>query len=564
MIIGIAIPSFITLIGGLFTYRYINDVQNRQGYVQIADDIREHISEVRRNEKNFYHFKNAQHLNYIQDAIAVLNDSINNISEKAVEEIGENRFSILRDSIREYPDLITALYENYQKETEITEKVRAEGRQLEMFSAKGKHAKELTTSFVLHLRLLEKNYMLFRDNKSFSKLNSGLTQIKDITPVCFECTAYIDTVHDLFTNYKKSSSLVNEIQVHGERLEEITGKIAVRERKKINSFFTTTKRILLSVLIVICILGPLLVYKTAGYIVAPIKRLAKITKKIAGGDTTLRAPLREHDETYSLAVSFNTMLDQLNLTHQSLEQSMTLLKQKHTQLVESEKRASIGLLVSGVAHELNNPLNNISLIAETLIEDLAEQNPRDLKDDLHDILGQSHRAHDIVENLLDFARARRSKDMEKLDIVNVVRESIKLVSNQLRVDNITLKTNLPDSTFYVNGNLSKLEQIFINIVINAVQVMKDEGTLTVDVMPDTENKNILIKVSDTGPGIPEKYLKNIFEPFFTTKEVGKGTGLGLSVSHGLVLEHKGEISVESKEGTGTTFTIKFPLDNRVV
>ena len=298
MIIGIAIPSFIVLIGGLLTYGYINNVQQRQAYVQIADDISNHVLEVRRNEKNFFHFKDARYLDNLHNAISVLNNSINNISLQAIEEIGKEDFSLIQDSIRKYPDLINKLYENYQQETKVTEKVRAEGRKLDAFVAEGDHAAELTTSFILHLRLLEKNYMLFRDRESFNKLNSGLLQIKNMTPFCYECTPYIDAIHDLFATYKKSDLLINEIQASGNRLEEVTGRIALKERQRIDAFITKTKRLLLAALILLCTLGPLIVYKTATYIVAPIKRLARITKKIADGDTSLRAPLREHDETY--------------------------------------------------------------------------------------------------------------------------------------------------------------------------------------------------------------------------------------------------------------------------
>ena len=236
MIIGITIPSVIALAGGLLTYGYINNVQKRQAYSQIADDINNHVLEVRRNEKNFFHFKDARYLDNLHNAISVLDNSINNISRQAIEEIGKKDFSLMHDSIRKYPDLINKLYENYQQETKVTEKVRAEGRKLEAFVANGNHAKGLTTSFILHLRLSEKNYMLFRDRESFNKLNSGLLQIKNMTPFCYECTPYIDAIHDLFATYKKSDLLINEIQASGNRLEEVTGRIALKERQRIDAF----------------------------------------------------------------------------------------------------------------------------------------------------------------------------------------------------------------------------------------------------------------------------------------------------------------------------------------
>lgn len=558
MIIGIAIPSIIAFIGGIVAYGYISDVLKRQGYEQIADEIRDHVLEVRRNEKNLYHFKNTEHLDNLHNAIASLNKLINNIPPGTVNEIGKGDFSLLRNTIKNYLDLTNDLYTNYQQESTVTERVRIEGRELETFEAKGKHSSDLTTSFVLHVRLMEKNYMLFRDKESYQRLNEELSQLKNITPFCYECKPYVDAIHDLFSTYEKSDALIAAIQDTGNGLEVITGKMAQRERQKIGSFLTKTQVILVAALFLLSTLGPLFVYKTSSYIVAPIKRLDEITKKISEGDMALRAPLREHDETYSLARSFNTMLDQLNLTHYSLETSMELLKQKQAQLVEAEKRASLGILVSGVAHELNNPLYNISLTAGAMREDKEELTREMIDEYTRDIIAESKRAHNIVENLLDFARARKSPVMDKQDIVGVVKESTKLVSNHLRINNIELRQDLPDTPLFIIGNQSKLEQIFVSIFTNAVQAMKTNGTLTVSLRSDAENKNILIKISDTGSGIRKEDIKNIFEPFFTTKPVGEGTGLGLSVCRSLVQEHHGEIEVESTLGDGTSFIIKFP------
>jgi signal transduction histidine kinase len=237
---------------------------------------------------------------------------------------------------------------------------------------------------------------------------------------------------------------------------------------------------------------------------------------------------------------------------------MELLKEKQAQLVESEKRASLGLLVSGVAHELNNPLNNISLIAERIVEDKDELSTQEMKD-MNNILSQCDRAKHIVENLLDFARARKSALMEKLDIVEVTRESFNLVGNQLRINNIDLQTAIPGTPLYIEGNRSKLEQIFISIMTNAIQAIQSNGSILVEVTSDVEADTVLVNISDNGPGIPKTEIKHIFEPFYTTKPVGKGTGLGLSVAYSLAKEHNGDIQVRSEDGKGTTFTIILPL-----
>ena len=556
MIIGISIPSLIALLGGLLTYGYVNNVKSRHGFVQIADDIRENVLEVRRNEKNFLLLKDEEQLKQLNDAISHLIDSIDHVSEETIEEIGKDDFSLLRNSIRAYSGPIDTLFENYKFETDVIEKVRTEGRKLETFASTERHAHELSINFILNLRRLEKNYMLFRDKDSLFKLKEGLSKIKNMTPFCYECEPYVEAINELFSTYRKSDSLINSLQVTGGKLEEITGIISNRERQHINTFFGETQIIVVMTLILLCTLGPLLVHKTASYIVAPIKRLVEITRKISEGDTSLRAPLKEHDETYSLALSFNTMLDHLQLTQQSLEETVHLLHEKQKEI---EKRASLGFLISGVTHELNNPLNNISLTAETMKEELKELTHEELEEFIQDIITQSERAKHIIEDLLDFAGARKSTAMEKVDIINAVEEAINLVANELRVSNIQLNMDIPDKACFVKGNRTKLEEVFINIIVNAIHEMKDKGTLTVRAVPDAVDKNILIKISDTGRGIPEENIKNIFEPFYTTKEVGEGTGLGLSVSQGIINDHNGDIDVESTVGVGTTFIIKLPL-----
>ncbi len=558
MIIGVAIPSMIALIGGMLTFGYVRNIETRQDYEQIADEIKDQVLEVRREEKIFFHFKNAEHLNSVHKSIKVLENAISSVSEQVLEEIGIRDITALEASIISYTDYLDALYENFHKESEVTEKVRNEGRKLEDFVSKESHAKELTTSFVLHLRLLEKNYMLFRNRKSLDELNAALSKFKNVTPLCYECIPYTKAVQHLIETYKRSDFLMDQLQVVGNRLEEITLKMAVRERQRIGAFLAKTQRLLLIALVLLCIIGPLFVYKTASYVVAPINRLAKITRQISEGDMKLRAPLREHDETYDLSKSFNSMLDKLQLTHRSLEKSMELLREKQTQLIESEKRASLGLLVSGVAHELNNPLNNISIIAERMYEEREDLSPDEVRG-FNNILMQCDRAKHIVDNLLDFARARKSTVMERQDIVMILNESFNLVGNQLRINNIDLIKDIPEEPIFINGNRSKLEQILVSIFTNAIQAMKPSGTLSVGLEADNENKNVRIRVCDTGPGISDEDVKSIFEPFFTTKPVGEGTGLGLSVCHSLVQEHRGTIEVDSRVGDGTIFTIRFPL-----
>ena len=559
MILGISIPSFIAVLGGLLTYGYINDFESRQGFVLLTNDLKEHVIEVRRNEKTFLPNKNAESLTNLRNTISALNNSISTISSEISLEAGKEVFPRLHKFIETYLKTADGLHENSVTETMITERVMKEGRQLEALAEEGKNLNELTANFIHNLQFLETNYMLFRDKESFLKLNDSLLKLEKMIPLCSGCKTYIEAVNLLFNSYEAEGLFKSRLQETGSEIEKIAVKIDNHERAKIASFIMKSKRLLIAALILLCTLGPLFVYKTASYIVTPIKRIDDITKRISEGDMNLRAPIKEKDETSSLALSFNKMLDHMNLTHQSLEKSMELLTLKQAQLVDSEKRASLGLLVSGVAHELNNPLSNISLIAESMTEDVSDHLSTEEMKDLNNILMQCERAKHIVDNLLDFARARKSTDMEKQDFVSVVNESFGLVANQMRINNINLEQDIPDNPIFINGNRSKLEQILVSIFTNAIQAMKDHGTLSVSLKPGTEDRYVHIKISDTGSGIPEEDIKNIFEPFFTTKSAGKGTGLGLSVCKSLVMEHDGEVHVESQSGKGTTFTITFPL-----
>jgi len=558
ILIGISIPSLITILGGMLTFGYLNDTEDREGYVLIADDLKEQVLEVRRNEKNFLHFKNSESLDHLEKALHEFDSMLHDISDKTSEEIGNKEIALLKESCVAYPNIVNELFSNFQKETSIVDKVRTEGRNLESIIQNKSHSEDLTTSFILHLRLLEKNYMIFRDRQSYQKLYDGISMLRNVTPFCKDCTPYISAIKMLFSTYDKSEQYINELQVIGNNLEKVTKGISAMERQRIANFLAKSKRLTIIALILLSALGPLFVYKTAAIIVAPIKRLADITKKIADGNMQLRAPIREHDETFLLSTSFNTMLDKLELTHNSLEKSMELLKEKQAQLVDSEKRASLGLLVSGVAHELNNPLNNISLITERLYDDKEDLSPEEGKA-YNNILHQCERAKHIVDNLLDFARARKSTVMEKQDLSEVIRDSFILVKNQLKINGIDLIQDIPDVPVYINGNRSKLEQILVSIYTNAIQAIKSNGTMKVELKADNDVTSIII--SDNGPGIGEEDIKDIFEPFFTTKPVGQGTGLGLSVCYSLVKEHAGDIQVASSLGSGTTFTIILPQYN---
>lgn len=229
------------------------------------------------------------------------------------------------------------------------------------------------------------------------------------------------------------------------------------------------------------------------------------------------------------------------------------------QLLQAEKMAALGQTISGVAHELNNPLATILTWAERLSEKMAEDSS--LRHGLETILSESDRAARIVRNLLTFARKRQTT-RAMVDINQVVRETLALRAYEQRVSNITVIDALAAGLPQVFADGHQIQQVLLNLVINAEQAMlsaNGRGVLVVRTWHDVQQESVILEINDDGPGIPEDLQPKIFDPFFTTKEVGKGTGLGLTVAYAIVQEHGGRIRLESPPGAGASFYVDLPV-----
>ena len=236
-------------------------------------------------------------------------------------------------------------------------------------------------------------------------------------------------------------------------------------------------------------------------------------------------------------------------------ENITARVQLEEQLQISEKMASVGLLAAGVAHEVNTPLTGISSFTQMLLDGADPNDPR--TDVLQKIERQTFRAAKIVNGLLNLSRPGSPDSSGSVDINAVVSDVITLVEHQLESVNVKVRQELSTSSVVVRGVESKLQQVFLNLFLNARDAMLNGGWLTV--ISRSENGNAVVEVSDTGSGIPTENLSRIYDPFFTTKDVGQGTGLGLSVTYGVVQEHHGKIECESQLGHGTSFTLTFPM-----
>ncbi|MBM3284534.1 MAG: PAS domain S-box protein, partial [Candidatus Aminicenantes bacterium] len=222
------------------------------------------------------------------------------------------------------------------------------------------------------------------------------------------------------------------------------------------------------------------------------------------------------------------------------------------QLVTSEKLASIGLLSAGVAHEINTPLTGISSYIQMLQKRLGDTHYAQI---LEKIEAQTERVSRIVKNLLNFARNPSDTAFHKVNVIDSLREIISLIDYKLKAMNIKLELNLQPVKL-IWGQGERLQQVFINIILNAIDAMPKGGTLKIDAFQN--DGELVIKIADTGTGIKRQHLSHIFDPFFTTKGIGKGTGLGLSISYAIIKEHEGHITVDSEAGKGSCFSIIIP------
>jgi signal transduction histidine kinase/HAMP domain-containing protein len=272
-------------------------------------------------------------------------------------------------------------------------------------------------------------------------------------------------------------------------------------------------------------------------------------------------------EQKKLEMQVEEYTENLEKTNAELQNAFKNLKETQAQLIQAEKMAGIGQLAAGVAHELNNPLGGILGYCQFALEKITKKPLKELTGEdistysqyLKDIEQQSQRCKVIIQSLLKFSRASVKENLEPTDVNSVLKETFTFVKHQMEKHQVKLEEVLSPSLPPINGNVSQLQQVFTNLILNAIQAMPQGGKLTVWDKVSEDKKSIEISFADTGEGISKENLNKIFEPFYTTKKVGQGTGLGLSVSYGIVKDHGGDIQVESIVGKGTTFTVFLPV-----
>jgi signal transduction histidine kinase len=279
-------------------------------------------------------------------------------------------------------------------------------------------------------------------------------------------------------------------------------------------------------------------------VILPLSRVEKAAAAISKGDLRRIPNIRGSLAIHSLVATINRMIEELN--------------KKSEQLIQQEKMASLGTLTSGVAHELNNPLSNISSSTQILLEELG-QNDLDFQQKMmRGIEEQVEKARDIVRSLLEFARENEFKPVAT-DVRQLIEKTIKLVHSEIPAD-VSIEVDIADGVV-AQLDTRRMSQALINLLMNGIQSMEGcGGQVTVRALLNSDQHQLIIEVEDEGCGIDAKTIPRVFDPFFSTKDVDRGTGLGLYVTYGIIKKHNGDIAVSSRSGSGTKFIITLPTE----
>lgn len=332
-----------------------------------------------------------------------------------------------------------------------------------------------------------------------------------------------------------------ELRKTGKDLVDLSLNLANFEHSRITQILKYLKTNLGYILLIVLFCGLFLIILVTHMIMRPLRTIEKTTQRIAKGDFKPLPVRQTKDETQSVVEAFNKMIAEL--------------EKRQEQLVQVKKLSSLGILTSGIAHQLNNPLNNISTSCQLFIEGVAERDLATIETLFTDIDQEVDRARDIVKGLLEFSR-EHDYQLGWVNLKNLVILTMRLVSSELPAG-VEITSEIPQNLdIYVDAQ--KLQEVMLNLLLNAAQAIPDgKGQITITAKKD--HQTVEINVQDTGAGMLPEQLPQIFDPFFTTKEVGVGTGLGLSVAHGIVERHGGTLTVKSKVGEGSIFTVKLPL-----
>ena len=512
----IALSFFISafIIAILAAFEYLNFIEIRKEIrnLEITDTIRSKSLQLRRHEKNFFLNGDLHELersySYVKELKTILGQS------RQFDHT--ERLGLLQKQITEYEqklNRIEALFWDFQRD----------------FAAIKPTHKQYAKFFpLIEATFLERPIINAEILETVFLLNKGNTAVKNL--------------YELRDN-------ISDLRKSGEEIISIAKELDKTAREKVDNTISLSQMAILIFFPLFLIVGIGTLYYITSTVVKRLAMVIEIVEKTGKGDFSLvSAPAGKwgKDEIGVLIRKFNDMEEELVEREHELDT-------KNKELLHSKKLAAIGTLASGVAHELNNPLNNIYLSAQILQKEAGDSFSPFVKETLNDIIGQSIRVKGIVSDLLEYARGKAPR-FGVVELDGLIRNVFKLLSLSVNMEQVHLVMNSSEENISIMADREQMERVFINLFTNAVEAMGGKGDIIVTVLK--ESGLIKIWVSDTGKGMKPDEMEKVFEPFFTTKD--KGTGLGLAIVFNIIKKHNSEIFVDSTKDKGTTFYMVFP------
>jgi len=490
-------------------YTNFLEIKKEIGYLELSDTLRSKTLELRRHEKNFLLYGDKKE---VENVHIYIND-LKSILIEATERYNSETLQTLQNKVIEYERGFSRIEEMEQGFLKLFSDMKPSlGRYSDFF------------------RLIESTYM--ERPLVNAEIFTNVFRMKEDNPA-------VESLRTL-------SNEIAALRSNGEDVLSVSKAIDRSARQKVDRYIRILQAAALFLFPLFLFVGLGASFIISHNIVKRLKLLTAAVESTGRGDFSPLAIPAQQDEVGTLIRAF------IQMEHDLIAREEELAK-KNTELLQSKKLAAIGTLASGVAHELNNPLNNIYTSAQRLMKKVGDECPPHLKSGLNDIFGQTMRVKQIVADLLEFARGREP-NFRRLEVTGLISDIFNRLSASSDTSGVRFVVESSGDTAFIEADPVQIEQVFNNIFVNALEAMSGSGTLKVLVHP--VEKGVTISISDSGKGIPQDMKEKIFEPFFTTKD--KGTGLGLAIVFNIIQKHHGEIRVESRPGQGTVFIITLP------
>ncbi|NJD57699.1 MAG: HAMP domain-containing protein [Nitrospirae bacterium] len=509
IILSFLISSALIAVLAIFAYVNFIEIRKEIQYLELSDTLRSKTLQLRRHEKNFFLYRDVKELESVHRYIA------------------EIRSILAQNKLLDSPVQIGAL----------------QGK-VDDYQQRFTRIESLTWSFlddIARLKAQKGEYAIFFPLMESTFLESPLI-IAEQLRILFK----LGPESPILISLKELDTEIISLRKTGEEILTVSKDLDTVTRQKVDrtiSVSQTALVILFPLFLLVGISALVIIVRSA---VKHLKILAGAIEKTGKGDFTSLPASSKHDEVGALIDAFNRMENDLIARDREIEK-------KNEELLQSRKLVSLGTLASGVAHELNNPLNNIYLAAQILTKEIdTETCPDIIKETVGDIYSQTLRVKRIVSDLLAFAR-EKPPQFAPVQITALIKGILTQMDATEDLQDVRYSVQAPDDAS-VFADSHMMEQVFINLFSNAVDAMEGKGSLNVAI--EREGNFVRIRVSDTGKGIPQEQLQRVFDPFFTTKD--HGTGLGLAIVYSIIEKHRGKIEVQSEQGKGTVFLITLP------